>query len=198
MTDTKVVEPTMEALKDSGTHGKPSGECKLCYSDLEDENYVEYKIHSESEWLPSGYCSGCVDTLIDTQWHNFTELVGKETCRAALLRLVDACPLTLSDREALPCPIHAKPVDHKVKKKEVEKEKSEKPPCPNHFQISQIWYASSQKVSVPILKGAKTGKERETYLNDLREFAKILKDSEAEDDPLSTSTAASTTTTTTK
>jgi hypothetical protein len=36
----------------------------------------------------SGYCADCVKELIKSQWKQYTDLVGKETCRAALLRYV--------------------------------------------------------------------------------------------------------------
>jgi len=153
---------------------------------LETENYAEYKIHEESPWLPSGYCTVCTGELVKSQWGTYVELVGKETCRAALLRLVDACPLTLSDWVALPCPVHGKPIDPKAKLKKEDKDKEkdkkdQKEPCPTRGQVLQLWTASSNSISVPTLTGAKTGKDREVYLADLCEFAKLLKDTEAEE-----------------
>jgi hypothetical protein len=63
-------------------------------------------------WLPSGYCTTCCQELVASQWNQFTEnvwtfritpsyavfvlrKVAKESCRASLLRLCAACPLTL-------------------------------------------------------------------------------------------------------
>lgn len=158
-------------------------ECKLCWEDLDATNYAEYKIHADDKWMPSGYCQTCAQSLIDSQWSNFAEAVGKETCKASLLRLCVACPLYVKDWVALPCSQHGKPVDPKKKPDGKELAADEKEPCPTQGQVTEFWFASTNTVVVPQLKNAPVGEARDAYIANLKEFAALLKDTEAEDGP---------------
>jgi len=148
----------------------------LCMEELDDNNYLEYKIHDEQKWQPAGFCVDCVEQLISEQWTNFTQLVAKETCRAALLRLCASCPLNVKDWIAMPCSDHSKPQGHKDKAAP----KADKPPCPTSGEVAKLWRCKDGTLMKTQLKGAKVGKERNAYIAHLKEFAMLLEDTEAE------------------
>ena len=79
----------------------------ICYGDIDDSNLIAYKSHKEdTKWYCSGYCSYCINHLIETQWKTFDDMVCKETCKAAVLRLISDVPLYIKDKHALPCHTH--------------------------------------------------------------------------------------------
>ena len=51
---------SMEQSSSSGQHAEPvnGSNCMCCWDDLESSNYAEYRVSTNSDWLPSGYCTG--------------------------------------------------------------------------------------------------------------------------------------------
>lgn len=141
------------------THGTPVAgkECGICSSVINASNYVEYKTHETSKWCAAGVCFTCFKQLQDTKWKEFEQLVEKADCRAAVLRLCRAVPLYVKDRITLPCP------DHK-----------EADSCTTFEEVSIAWAMSTNTKFAPILKGAKQGKERDDYIQHLKQFAELM------------------------
>lgn len=87
--------------------------------------------------------------------------MGKADCRAAMMRLCVSIPLTVHE-PVFVCPEHGDACDKKG-------------------AIAAVWIASSGAESVPILVGAKQGKDRDDYVAHLKSIAELLEAEKAQE-----------------
>ena len=130
-----------------GNHSKPveGAECMVCFDDISEENYVEYKSEENSKWLAALSCQMCIEHLIGTQFARYGDLVKKTTCKAELGRLLKAGP-----------PINLK--------------ESQSLPCPDDGEVFKLWFSSDKAERSAKLKDSLVGEERLTYWNSLKAF----------------------------
>ena len=67
----------------SSDHLQPTegATCACCWDDIDTSNYVEYKASPDDIWHPSGYCLGCIDILLKSQWQQYNEQVKTVNCK---------------------------------------------------------------------------------------------------------------------
>lgn len=96
-------------------HNAPvdGAECASCMDDITEENYAEYQAQEGEEqgehggilhvpadhpcapggaWLPSMYCSGCLDIMLQRKWEDWKNLVINTKCEAEWRRLLKVGP----------------------------------------------------------------------------------------------------------
>lgn len=121
--------------------------CSCCWDDIttENNNYVEYRAVASGDWLPSGYCQGCIEVLLSSQWQNYIKSLETTTCKAEMRRLLErGPPINIRDPKALP--------------------------CPNDGEVFELWYQSDNQVHSAKLTGSLEGKEREVFWNEKSAF----------------------------
>jgi hypothetical protein len=74
------------------SHNAASGTCLVCYEDIEHETYLEYRVSPTSPWIPSKFCSICLQMLLDTKFEAYMTGVATSTCEAELRRYVEKGP----------------------------------------------------------------------------------------------------------
>lgn len=130
-------------------HGEPveGKACMCCWEDLSKENYVEYRTTADTTlWLPCGYCQGCIQELLSSQWDAYVAALAKSTCRAETRRLVArGPPTTVFDSSALACPEGA--------------------------EVHSLWFMSDSGEHSSQLEKALTGSARAEYWDELRKFS---------------------------
>ncbi|XP_022588327.2 uncharacterized protein LOC34618102 [Cyclospora cayetanensis] len=135
-------------------HGSPSGECLVCFDDITEETYCEYRVPGDSRWHPACFCYPCIQQLQQTQFKRYCDGVSHSTCakeqRALLHR---GPPINLSDP-------HAFPVAERT-------------------EVEALWIAATKQQASAKLEGSLTGEAREKLWNELQAF--LIKDEQAED-----------------
>ena len=133
--------------------------CACCWDDINEENYVEYQSSENSSWMPSLYCSTCIDHLLNTQWEIYVNALAKTTCKAEQRRLLQkGPPINISDKKALP--------------------------CPDDGEVYMLWTLKDKQEKSPKLKDSLTGEERQKFWDEQSAF--YIKDEP--DDPTAKST----------
>ena len=156
----------------SAQHNTPAegASCMCCWDDLAAETYVEYRSTCSSSssvatdatstttpnaWQPSGYCQGCIEQLLKTQWNTYTTALAKTTCKAEQRRLLArGPPINISDAKALP--------------------------CPENCDVEMLWYMSDGQEHSAKLEGSLVGEARQKYWDEQQSF--YIKDETEEEE----------------
>uniref|UniRef100_A0A0G4FTQ5 Uncharacterized protein n=1 Tax=Chromera velia CCMP2878 TaxID=1169474 RepID=A0A0G4FTQ5_9ALVE len=139
----------------SDAHGTPEGECLVCFDDLSEENYVEYRTTPESAWFPGKFCEACLGQLMDTQFDKFCNDLSKTTCaREQRVLLERGPPINVFDKNAFPEAGDA--------------------------EVHSLWFASDKEIHSAKLKGSLEGEARMKYWEDQKKFQ--IKDEKDEDE----------------
>lgn len=124
---------------------EPGTACASCWDDLAAESYVEFQAAEGGPWLPSKYCSTCVDYLLRTQWSVYTTALAKVTCKAEQRRLLErGPPINLRDPTALP--------------------------CPDDGEVYALWFMGGNEIRSAKLEGSLVGEERRKYWDEQLSF----------------------------
>eukprot|EP01035_Chromulina_nebulosa_P019634 gene19634-25545_t len=132
------------------SHKEPidGSSCMCCWDDISSTNYVEYTTTSDTNeeiWQPSGYCSSCIEVLLQSQWKNYITGLEKATCRAEMRRLLEkGPPIYISDSKALP--------------------------CPENSDVKSLWFKVDGSIKSSKLEGALEGQERLDFWNEKMNF----------------------------
>jgi len=84
-------------------------ECKCCFFDINNENYVLYTDGSfgkspAEKWKSASYCKDCIKQMLLTQWETYLNDLYKADCEAARRRLIElGPPINIRDMLGLPC-----------------------------------------------------------------------------------------------
>ncbi|SOV19487.1 conserved Plasmodium protein, unknown function [Plasmodium sp. gorilla clade G2] len=127
--------------------------CLICYDDIDESNYIEYKTDEHSKWYPSKFCLNCTGILIDSQYEKYINSVQKSEClkeQTSLLKL--GPPINVKDKNGYP-------------------ESDDK-------EIYSLWYFCDKKIHSAKLKGSLMGEERMKLWNELKNF--LIKDDKKE------------------
>ncbi|KYN96087.1 hypothetical protein PGSY75_1449800 [Plasmodium gaboni] len=119
--------------------------CLICYDDIDESNYIEYKTDEHSKWYPSKFCLNCTGILIDSQYEKYINSVQKSEClkeQTSLLKL--GPPINVKDKNGYP-------------------ESDDK-------EIYSLWYFCDKKIHSAKLKGSLMGEERMKLWNELKNF----------------------------
>lgn len=85
-------------------HKKPieGSECAICCCDIDETNYVEYKVNDcricdsdsflATEWIPCIVCEQCVELFITTMMPTYLKNLLEADCRASQLRVLAQGP----------------------------------------------------------------------------------------------------------
>jgi hypothetical protein len=140
----------------SGGHAQPAGECLCCFGELDDTNYVEFRVSETAAWTPAKYCGDCIQTLLDSKFEAYMTGVAKSTCEAELRRyMVKGPPLYLEDPLGLP--------------------------CAEGESAYELWYCSDNSVRSGKVKGALEGDERQKLWDEHKSFVTKFREA-AQDD----------------
>eukprot|EP00042_Codosiga_hollandica_P020969 m.70479 g.70479 ORF g.70479 m.70479 type:complete len:149 (-) comp50141_c0_seq1:124-570(-) len=141
----------------SSAHAEPSGACMCCYDDLEAGNYVEYNTSDASPWLPSKYCSVCLQMLMDSKFESYVSAVAKSTCEAELRRLMlKGPPVWIDDPIGLP--------------------------VGEGEHVHSLWFSEDNSIRSAKVKGALEGDARQKLWDEQKEFLTKRKEGEAATD----------------
>lgn len=70
--------------------------CRSCLSDIDAQNYVEYRTFGSQRWLPSSVCESCVENRVKSQWHDIQARLDSTSVRRVQMReLRDGPPIFL-------------------------------------------------------------------------------------------------------
>lgn len=70
-------------------------DCSLCYSFLDEQTYVLYKLTASHDFKPLiSYCSNCVNTLLDRQFQDYLDNISSTTCVYGMRQLLSQSPPT--------------------------------------------------------------------------------------------------------
>jgi hypothetical protein len=84
-------------------HARPSGDCLVCYEELTDDTYAEYRVSAASPWLPAKFCTDCIQTVLDTKFDAYINGVANSTCEAELKRyMIKGPPIYIEDPTGFP------------------------------------------------------------------------------------------------
>ncbi|CZU00193.1 hypothetical protein PFAG_05589 [Plasmodium falciparum Santa Lucia] len=119
--------------------------CLICYDDIDESNYIEYKTDEHSKWYPSKFCLTCTGILIDSQYEKYINSVQKSEClkeQTSLLKM--GPPINVKDKNGYP-------------------QSDDK-------EIYSLWYFCDKKIHSAKLKGSLMGEERMKLWNELKNF----------------------------
>lgn len=123
----------------------PNITCLICYDDINETNYIEYKTNEHSEWHPSYFCLDCTNLLIKSQYHQYINSVQKTECKREQKALLNAGPpINVKDKNGFP-----------------ESEGKE---------LFSLWYFSDKKIHSAKLDGSLEGEERKKLWEELKKF----------------------------
>lgn len=89
---------------DHKTYLTEEKDCASCMDSIDQTTYVLYKDNASSNWKLCGYCSTCVQTLLDTKWDDFVRSYETIDCLATLKRLTkNGPPINLREPKGIPC-----------------------------------------------------------------------------------------------
>ncbi|CDU19793.1 hypothetical protein YYC_05663 [Plasmodium yoelii 17X] len=123
--------------------------CLICYDDINENNYIEYKTDEYSEWYPSMFCMNCTGILIDTQYHKYVDSVQKSDClkeQTSLLKM--GPPINVKDKNGFP--------------------------LSDGKEIHSLWYFCDKQVHSAKLDGSLLGEDRMKMWEELKKF--LIKD----------------------
>lgn len=73
-------------------------ECRVCYTEFDEETKVLYKDNPESDWKTSAYCVDCTKLMLKSNWQIYKDKVEKADCKRALRNaLKDGPPINMRD-----------------------------------------------------------------------------------------------------
>ncbi|KEG04563.1 conserved Plasmodium protein, unknown function [Plasmodium vinckei vinckei] len=119
--------------------------CLICYDDINENNYIEYKTDENSQWHPSMFCMNCTGILIDTQYHKYVDNVQKSDClkeQTSLLKM--GPPINVKDKNGFP--------------------------LSDGKEIHSLWYFCDKQVHSAKLDGSLVGEERMKMWEELKKF----------------------------
>ncbi|GAW82589.1 hypothetical protein, conserved [Plasmodium gonderi] len=119
--------------------------CLICYDDIDESNYIEYKTSHTSEWYPSMFCLNCTEILIQTQYHKYINNVQKSECLREQKNLLEmGPPINVKDKNGFP--------------------------LSEGNEIHSLWYFCDKKIHTAKLDGSLVGEERVNLWNELKNF----------------------------
>ncbi|PFH38368.1 hypothetical protein BESB_007090 [Besnoitia besnoiti] len=156
-------------------HCPPEGDCLVCFDELSEENYAEYRMPAQSAganaaesaeaaqgsveegknttWFPSKFCVACIEELQASQFKRYCDSVANTTCAREQRSLLErGPPVNLRDRLAFP-----------------ESDDQE---------IAALWYAKDKAEHSAKLKDSLEGAARDALWNKLKQF--VIVDEEPE------------------
>eukprot|EP00389_Voromonas_pontica_P008495 GDKH01012885.1.p1 GENE.GDKH01012885.1~~GDKH01012885.1.p1 ORF type:complete len:217 (+),score=26.56 GDKH01012885.1:1-651(+) len=159
--DSEETQPQAQETPQGGTmteehKSPPEGmECLVCFDDISDENYVEYRTNAQSPWFAGKFCESCLGRLMDSQFEKYTSDLAKTTCaREQRALLARGPPINVWDPNAFP---------------EAGQE-----------EVFALWFSSDKAEHPAKLKGCLEGDERLKWWEDQKRF--IIKDEKVEDE----------------
>lgn len=129
------------------THAAPPAgkSCMSCWEDISESIYCEYQAAEGGPWLPSGFCKGCIEYLLQSQWAVYTTALAKTTCKAEQRRLLaKGPPINLKDNTALP--------------------------CPDDSEVHALWFMENNEYRSAKLDGSLTGDARQKFWDEQAAF----------------------------
>merc|ERR1711991_182826 len=148
------------AARAMAEHGTPAGDCMICFEELDERNYVEYKCTEDGAWKAASLCEFCVEYLKGSQYKKYVDDLAKTTCAAEQRRLLaDGPPVNIYEPHGMPCVCGT---------------------CEGRLEVAALWYASKGDVS-PQLEGALTGEARMAFWEEQKKF-RIQDEDDADDD----------------
>ncbi|ANQ09996.1 Uncharacterized protein PCOAH_00046200 [Plasmodium coatneyi] len=127
--------------------------CLICYDDIDESNYIEYKTSQFSEWHPSMFCQSCTGILIQTQYHKYINNVQKSECLREQKNLLEmGPPINVKDKNGFP--------------------------FSDGKEIYSLWYFCDKKIHSAKLDGSLEGEERMKLWNELKNF--LIKEDKTE------------------
>lgn len=64
-------------------------ECLSCYDNIDENNFVLYKINTKNTWNSCFYCSECIKYILNTKWKSFIKMLEELDCKATFKRILD-------------------------------------------------------------------------------------------------------------
>ncbi|SCP05785.1 conserved Plasmodium protein, unknown function [Plasmodium ovale] len=119
--------------------------CLICYDDIDENNYIEYKTNETSGWYPCMFCLNCTGILIQTQYHKYINNVQKSDClreQTSLLKM--GPPINIKDKNGFP--------------------------LSDGNEIHSLWHFCDKKIHSAKLDGSLIGEERMKLWNELKKF----------------------------
>lgn len=135
-------------------HGSPNPDatCMCCFDQITADNYAEYQAAENSPWLPSKYCTMCIEIMLKSNWKIFRKSIEEDDCLRSKRRLlIKGPPINLYE----PCGF----------------------PCPDDGEVFMFWHMSDNQEHSAKLEGSFTGQERQDYW-ELQKIALVGLDSE--------------------
>ncbi|VWU53349.1 conserved protein, unknown function [Hepatocystis sp. ex Piliocolobus tephrosceles] len=119
--------------------------CLICFDDIDENNYIEYKTNEFSEWYPSLFCLFCTNILLKTQYHKYVENVQKSNCLKEQTNLLKmGPPINVKDKNGFP--------------------------VSDGNEIYSLWYFCDKQNHSAKLDGSLIGDERIKFWNELKNF----------------------------
>ncbi|CRH01428.1 conserved Plasmodium protein, unknown function [Plasmodium relictum] len=119
--------------------------CLICYDDIDENNYIEYKTDEFSKWYPSSFCLNCTNILLKTQYHQYINNVQKSECLREQTNLLQmGPPINIKDKNGFP--------------------------FSDGKEIYSLWFFSDKKIHSAKLDGSLVGEERIKVWNELKKF----------------------------
>lgn len=101
----------------SSDHQAPpeEAECQICFNDIDEDTYMEWKPTEEHDWIASQICSDCCQFLLSSGWKRWLEALEKIDCAAAQRRLLlTGPPINLRDKSIFKTEVHVDGHVHKL------------------------------------------------------------------------------------
>lgn len=125
--------------------------CLICYEDIGEDNYIEYKVSENSEWYPCKFCKDCTEILLQGQFHNYMKSVQKSDCVKEQKSLIESGPpINVKDKNGFP------QTDGK--------------------EVHSLWFFSDKQIHSAKLDGSVVGEERIKLWEELKKF--LIKDNQ--------------------